>query len=289
MDRETEASPPSSGMLFVDWSPGDHGHGTIEIMVTAWWQLLIDIMVTAWWQLTIQIMDTAWWQLAIEIMVRPLTTEIMVSAAARRRRKLASVAKWLKRGHPSPTTHYFLQMTYRHHSLRCHHLVQDTQGSNQHQLRITCQQCQGHLAIVYGRHLNAETRRQLLEYLNTTPVPVHRWRPPSTEPEQHPQPRARAAAAMNEPQDEPEPAVRVNLFSDAAWPARENHEEPQEDVEVHRARLNRTIGELNQEIQRLMVELEGLPGHAPPPTPAPPPPPAENPPEENPRQREQRE
>ena len=77
MDRETEASPPSSGMLFVDWSPGDHGHGTIEIMVTAWWQLLIDIMVTAWWQLTIQIMVTAWWQLAIEIMVRQLTTETM--------------------------------------------------------------------------------------------------------------------------------------------------------------------------------------------------------------------
>ena len=204
--------------------------------------------------------------------------------AARRQLTPVSVAIRLQKGHPSQPHPY---MTYRHHSLRCNHRVQNTQGSNEHQFRITCQQCQGHLAIVYGRHLNAETRRQLLEYLDTTPVPVHRWRPPSTEPEQHPQPRARAAAAMNEPQDEPEPAVRVNLFSDAAWPVRENHAERQEDVEAHRARVNRTIGELNREIQRLMVELEGLPGHAPPPTPAPPPPPAENPPEENPRQRAQ--
>ena len=265
MDRETEASPPSSGMLFVDWSPGDHGHGTIEIMVTAWWQLLIDIMVTAWWQLTIQIMVTAWWQLAIEIMVRPLTTEIMVSAAARRRRKLASVAKWLKRGHPSPTTHYFLQMTYRHHSLRCHHLVQDTQGSNQHQLRITCQQCQGHLAIVYGRHLTAESRRAILGHFDATPpaVPVQplqgpaRFAPPCTAwRPQHPQARARAAAAMQEPQDEPEPAAR------------------EEDIEVSRARILLKITELNQEARRLTAELEALPRQATPPQ-------AQNPPEAN--------
>ena len=122
-------------------------------------------------------------------------------------------------------------MTYRHHSLRCHHRVQNTQGSNQHQFRITCQQCQGHLAIVHGRHLNVESRLLIQEYLETS---------------------ARAAAATPKPPDEPEPA------------------ESQEDVEVHRARVNLKIAELNREIRRLTAELEGLPRQATPPPPKPP-------------------
>ena len=148
-------------------------------------------------------------------------------------------------------------MAYRHHSLRCHHRVQNTQGSNEHQFRITCQECQGHLAIVYGRHLNVESRRLIREHLYETPVPAAEIQPP---PVQRPQPRARAAAAMHEPQDEPEPAVRP------------------EDVEVNRARVILKITELNQEIQRLTAELEALPRQATPP------PQARNPPEADPEE-----
>ena len=59
-------------------------------------------------------------------------------------------------------------MTYRHKSRTCHHRVQNTQGSNDQQLRITCQECQGHLAIVYGRHLNVGSRRLIQEHLDET-------------------------------------------------------------------------------------------------------------------------
>ena len=130
-------------------------------------------------------------------------------------------------------------MAYRHHSLRCHHRVQNTQGSNEHQLRITCQGCQGHLAIVYGRHLNLESRRLIREHLDTTLEPQG---PAQTPPvRERPQPLARAAAAIHEPQAEPQPAAR------------------QEDVEVNRARLILKLTELNQEIRRLTAELEALP------------------------------
>ena len=135
-------------------------------------------------------------------------------------------------------------MTYRHHSLRCHHRVQNTQGSNEHQLRITCQGCQGHLAIVYGRHLNLESRRLIREHLDTTLEPQGPAQPP---PVQRPQPLARAAAAIHEPQAEPQPAAR------------------QEDVEVNRARMILKLTELNQEIRRLTAELEALPRQATPP------------------------
>ena len=148
-------------------------------------------------------------------------------------------------------------MTYRHHSLRCHHRVQNTQGSNQHHFRITCQECQGHLAIVHGRQLNVESRRLIEEYLDALPVPVLEA-PPGRRPP--PQPRARAAAAASQPQDEPEPAER------------------QEDAEVHRARVLLKIVELNQEIQRLTAELEALP------RPATQPPQARNPPEAEPEE-----
>ena len=173
-------------------------------------------------------------------------------------------------------------MTYRHHSLRCHHRVQNTQGSNEHQLRITCQECQGHLAIVYGRHLNEESRRLLRKYLYETPVPAAEAQPPPAEaqpppaavgiavahaddllismPVQRPTAaRARAAAAMQEPQDEPEPAAR------------------EEDIEVSRARILLKITELNQEARRLTAELEALPRQATPPQ-------AQNPPEANPEE-----
>ena len=143
--------------------------------------------------------------------------------------------------------------------------MQNTQGSNEHQLRTTCQGCQGHLAIVYGRHLNVESRRLIQEHLSTTPVPGREAaRPP---PVQRPQPRARAAAATHQPQDEPEPA-----------------DPPEEDAEMHRARVILTIAELNREIRRLTAELEGLPQPATPPQQARNPPEAE--PEERPRARE---
>ena len=119
-------------------------------------------------------------------------------------------------------------MTYRHHSLRCHHRVQNTQGSNEHQLRITCQECHGHLAIIYGKHLNPESRQTLQTYLYATTsqvpkVPAPPWpgreaawvTPPSQWRERRPQPRARAAAAMPgsycepcEPRNGPKPVVR---------------------------------------------------------------------------------
>ena len=127
-------------------------------------------------------------------------------------------------------------MTYRHHSLRCHHRVQNTQGSNEHQLRITCQECQGHLAIVYGRHLNVGSRRLIQEHLDET-APQGPTQPP---PVQRPQPCARAAAATREPQDEPEPVVC------------------QEGVGEHRVRVIRAITELNQMITEMNREIQGL-------------------------------
>ena len=139
-------------------------------------------------------------------------------------------------------------MTYRHHSLRCHHRVQNTQGSNEHQLRITCQECQGHLAIVYGRHLNVESRRLIREHLDTTSVPVLEAAQPP--PVQRPQPRARAAAAMPDPPNEPEPAVR------------------QEDVEA-----------IIRECQKMTGELVALSRQA-----TPPPPWARKPPEADPEE-----
>ena len=152
-------------------------------------------------------------------------------------------------------------MTYRHHSLRCHHRVQNTQGSNEHQLRITCQECQGHLAIVYGRHLNEESRRLLRKYLYETPVPAAEAQPPPAEaqpppaavgiavahaddllismPVQRPTAaRARDAAAMPDPPNEPEPAVR------------------QEDVEA-----------IIRECQKMTGELVALSRQATPPPP----------------------
>ena len=141
-------------------------------------------------------------------------------------------------------------MTYRHHSLRCHHRIQNTQGTNEHQFRITCQQCQGHLAIVYGRHLTAESRRLIQEHLDATthlgPIP-----PPPVQRERRPQPRvqgaAAAAAATPEPQDEPEPTVR------------------QQDVEA-----------LIQECQELRRDLAALPRPVTPQT--------QNPPEADPQE-----
>ena len=170
-------------------------------------------------------------------------------------------------------------MTYRHHSLRCHHRVQNTQGSNEHQLRITCQACQGHLAIVYGQHLSVESRRLIKEHLDATPPQDPAEPPPAKDPAepppvQRPQPLARAAAAMGEPQGEPKPAGS------------------QEDVEVDHARmaeLNQEIRrltaeleawrkiELNQEIRKLTAEVKALPRQAPPPQ-------AQNPPEANPEE-----
>ena len=172
-------------------------------------------------------------------------------------------------------------MTYRHHSLRCHHRVQNTQGSNEYQLRITCQECQGHLAIVYGRQLNTESRLLIQEHLAMTaepargPVP-----PPPPPPVQQPQPRARAAGATPQPQDEPEPAERQRTW--AAPPCATGSQWQhlnEEDVEVHRARVNLSICELNREIRRQLAELDNLPPQAtPPPTAKSPPPPAKSPP-----------
>ena len=145
-------------------------------------------------------------------------------------------------------------MAYRHHSLRCRHRVQNTQGSNEYQLRITCQECQGHLAIVYGRHLNVESRRLIQEHLRHGEVLS--WEAARPRPVQRQQPRARAAAPAQKPQDEPE-----------------RTDQPEEDPEIHRARVILTIAEMNREIRRLTAELEGLP------QPAAHPPQAGNPPE----------
>ena len=175
------------------------------------------------------------------ILLMPVVTTVRQSTTS------VFVATWFKVLPP------ILHMTYRHHSLRCHHRVQNAQGSNEHQLRITCQECQGHLAIVYGRHLTAESRRLMQQHLEGVP-----------------QPRARAAAATREPQDEPDPST--------------GQEDIPEDVEEHRVRLIRSISELNQmmtamnqEVQKLTAELEeSLRQETPPPQ-------APNPPEETPK------
>ena len=157
-------------------------------------------------------------------------------------------------------------MTYRHHSLRCHHRIQNTQGTNEHQFRITCQQCQGHLAIVYGWRLNAESRRLIQEHLDATtlqgPVQPPVWR------ERRPQPRARAAAAMQKPQDDPELAER-----------RQDVEALIRECQALRAQAVRQqdVEVLIQECQRLTAELQALQRQAPPPPP-------EAAPEEVPRQ-----
>ena len=181
-----------------------------------------------------------------------ITERITVGAAARRQRTPVSAAIWLKKTH---ITSLLLHMTYRHHSLRCHHRVQNTQGSNEHQLRITCQQCQGHLAIVYGRYLNVESRRLIQQHLDETLRYGHPAEPPPVQRQwprwdQDPQPRARAAAAMPQPKAAPELPVQ------------------QEDLEVTRARMALKIAELDQEIRRRTTALEAMPKQwAPPPPP----------------------
>ena len=190
-------------------------------------------------------------------------------------------------------------MTYRHHSQRCHHRVQTTDGSNQHQLRITCQECQGHLAIVYGKHLNRESRQLIREHLNETPLPVRppmfkepppgrpeepppvqrkepppvQWPPPMQWKHKGPPPVPRKpqppAVQLNTrwetpPVPQPQPSARA---VDATHEPRDEPEPSvrQEDVEVSRARMIWQITELHQEIRRLTAELEALPRQATPP------------------------
>ena len=144
-------------------------------------------------------------------------------------------------------------MTYRHHSLRCHHRVQNTQGSNEHQLRITCQECQGHLAIIYGKHLTAESRRLVQQHLDETLRYSHPAEPPPevrrqwTRWDHEAQPRARAAAAMPQAKAAPEPPVQ------------------QDDIEVTRARMALKIAQLDQEIRRRSAAQEAMPRRVQPP------------------------
>ena len=130
-------------------------------------------------------------------------------------------------------------MTYRPHSQRCQHRVQGTQGSNQHQLRITCQECKGHLAIIYGKHLVTESRLLIQDHLYETA--------PGPPPMQRPQPSAHAAGTTSEPQGGKDPAVTPD------------------DVAERRARLTSRITELSEEMRMLTAELEDLPQQVPPP------------------------
>ena len=130
-------------------------------------------------------------------------------------------------------------MTYRPPSLQCHHVYQNTQGSNQHQFRITCRQCQGHLAIVYGRHLTVNSRRLIDEHLRTAPEYI--LRPDQLPPRRREQHHARAPKGEGRPQDAPEPT------------------QSPEDVEVVRARLCLRMRELKQEVRKLQEDLDNLP------------------------------
>ena len=65
-------------------------------------------------------------------------------------------------------------MAYRPPEARCQHSRQTRSGTNQEQLRVRCLRCDGHLAIVWAKHLSKENRdyiRRKLDLADAPPLP----------------------------------------------------------------------------------------------------------------------
>ena len=79
---------------------------------------------------------------------------------------------WLSWEPPVPPPHpRTLHMAYRPPGARCQHSRQTTSGTNQEQLRVRCLQCDGHLAIVWVKHLSKENRDFIRRKLNLAEAP----------------------------------------------------------------------------------------------------------------------